>query len=509
MDRIHVLYPEKIGVISKDIYGFFVETIESLLAGIYVGEDSDIPNIRGIRKELIEKLRAIKAPLFRWGGCTNEVYDWRYGIGPKEKRPVTLGLAYAMTNRPQRNDFGTHEFIDLCKLSGADSYITLNIASVQPMDAYRWMEYCNIPRGTTTMALLREENGSPEPFNVKYFGVGNENNEHGGLMSPEDYSAAYSRVSSVSYAALRDTNLIASGPTWAEANIDWTRRFLANYDRRGKFSPWHSQKTSYAMEWVGRKMDAFSIHHYAYDNAANGNGAVFTEEQWYEALARAMKIEKMIEDYASIVREFQPTPTTGISIDEWGLWTTLKGGGPWTEKPMLGQVGTMREAMVAAMSLSVFNNHCDVVKLACLTALTNYLHNLFETRGAEMFATPTYYVFDMMKEHQNAECLRTVCAAETKNGVQRVYTSASVKDGKTLITLVNTDYSNENEVVVELHNASFPGEAELTLLAADDPHEHNSFENPENVVPVKSTIKAEGGELKIKMPKASIMCLSF
>lgn len=510
MDRVHVLYREKIGTISKDIYGFFVETIGSLLEGIYVGEDSDIANEHGIRSALIEKLKKINAPLFRWGGCTNEVYDWRDGIGPKEKRPVTLGLAYAMDNKPQKNDFGTHEFMNLCKLAGADAYITLNIASAPPIDAYHWMEYCNIPRGTTTLAELREKNGSPEPFNVKYFGLGNENNEHGGLMSPEDYAAAYSRVASISYAATRNTNLVASGPTWTEVNVDWARRFLANFDRRGKFPPWYDCRTdAFAMEWCGRKMDAISIHHYAYDSAADGNGECFTETQWYEALASGMKIEKLVEVYSQIIQEFAPTANTGLAIDEWGLWTTIKGGGPWFDKPMLRQVGTMREALVAALTLNVFNNHCDTIKLACLTALTNYIHSLFETRGAEMFVTPTYYVFEMMKEHQNAECVRTVCASETHEGVQRVYASASVKDGKTLVTLVNTCYSQPTDVIVELHNQAFDGDVEMTTLAADDPHAHNSFEHPDAVSSVKSILHACGSELCVTLPAASVVCIRY
>ncbi|HBP37878.1 MAG TPA: alpha-L-arabinofuranosidase, partial [Clostridiales bacterium] len=392
MDRIHVIYPEKIGVISKNIYGFFIEHISSLIdGGIWVGENSAIPNINGIRQELVEKLRVIQAPVFRWGGCTSEVYDWRDGIGPRKKRPVTLGVAYRGNHKVQVNDFGTHEFIEFCRLTGADPYITLNVAGSAPMESFRWMEYCNMPKGTTSLAKLRGKNGSPEPFNVKYWALGNENNEHGGMMTPEEYCAAYSRVVSISHPLLENREMIASGPTWA--TIDSSRRFFASFNSR-------------APGWC-KRLDGYSLHYYS---MADGHDDTFSEAEWYQSIIDSIGIVKVIEDHLTILQEFDPKRHVGLVIDEWGHWTTLNSGGPWFKKPMYSQIGTMREALVAAIILNIFNNYCDVVKMANLTALINYIHSLFMSEGEKLIVTPTYHVFDMMKAHQNATCIRTVCA---------------------------------------------------------------------------------------------------
>ena len=516
MDRIHVLYPETIGVISKNIYGFFVEQIGTLIdGGVWVGENSDIPNINGIRKELVEKLRTIKAPVFRWGGCTSEVYDWRDGIGPRKSRPVTLGVGYRADHKVQANDFGTHEFVEFCRLAGAEPYITLNVAGSAPLESFKWMEYCNMPKGTTGLAKLREENGSPEPFNVKYWALGNENNEHGGMMTPEDYCAAYSRVESISWSILENRNLIASGPTWPNINIDWSRRFFLNYTRRAAFPEWCGTPEWFSKtfpqwdgvsKWCGKKLDGYSLHYYS---LADGNDVTFTEEEWYRSLGNSIVMQKLIEDYRSILQEFDPNRGTGLVIDEWGHWTTLSQGGPWFDKPLYSQIGTMREALVAAITLNIFNNHCDIVKMANLTALINYIHSLFMSEGEKLIVTPTYHVFDMMKEHQNAACIRTVCASEIHNGIQRVMASASVKDGQTLITLVNTRYSDPTEVTVELHNGQFPTNVKIDTLAASDPHAHNTFEDPSAVSISRRSVSSCGHELRLTMPAASVVCLSF
>jgi alpha-L-arabinofuranosidase len=492
MDRIHVLYPEKIGVISKNIYGYFVEQISTLVeGGVWVGENSSIPNIRGIRKELVEKLRAVKAPVFRWpGGCTAEVYDWRDGIGPRKSRPVTLAVAYRADGKVQANDFGTHEFIEFCRLCGADPYICLNVAGSPPLESFKWMEYCNMPRGMTTLAKRREKNGSPEPLNIGFWGLGNENGNHGGMMTPEEYCAAYSRVVSISWSILENRETFASGPIWN--NIDWSRRFFTSYNSR-------------AVGWEGKKLDGYSIHWYS---GSDSHDDTFTQEEWYQKLGNAVRTQRIIDDHRAILQEFDPDRHVGLIFDEWGSWTSANRV-PSFDRPLYLQTGTMREALVAAITLNIFNNNCDIVKMANITALINYIHALFLSEGEKLIVTPTYFVFDMMKEHQNAECIRTVCASEIHNGIQQVMASASVKDGKTLLTLVNTSYTESKTMIIELHNSTFSGKAEMVTLSADDPHAHNTFDRPDAVASSSTVVDAEGDELRLTMPAASIVCLRF
>ena len=312
------------------------------------------------------------------------------------------------------------------------------------------------------------------------------------MMTPEEYCAAYSRVVSISHPLLENSEMVASGPTWA--TIDSSRRFFASFNSR-------------APGWC-KRLDGYSLHYYS---IADGHDDTFTEAEWYQSLFDSIGIQEVIEDHLSILKEFDPKRHVGLFIDEWGHWTTLNSGGPWTEKPMYSQIGTMREALVAAIMLNIFNNYCDVVKMANLTALINYIHCLFVSEDEKLIVTPTYHVFNMMKEHQNAACIRTVCASETHNGLQRVTASASVKAGKTLLTLVNTQYSDPVDVTVELHNGLFPADIRIETLVADDPHASNTFENPSAVCAVREFTSAGAGghELQLTLPAASVVCLSY
>lgn len=171
--HIEILVNEPIATIAPEIYGHFTEHLGSVIYdGIYVGETSKIPNQQGLRSALIEKMRAIKAPMVRWpGGCFADSYDWRDGIGPRDKRPRRTNFwtdsftaGQKKQNIPQiyePNEFGVSDFVRFCKLSGAEPYIAANVRSLTALDFDHLVEYCNSPRGTTTLAETRESDGSP------------------------------------------------------------------------------------------------------------------------------------------------------------------------------------------------------------------------------------------------------------------------------------------------------------------------------------------------------------
>src|SRR5659263_198005 len=199
MNKIDVLYPEKIGTINPNIYGHFTEHIGGVIYdGIWVGEDSEIPNIKGFRKELVEMFRKINPPVVRWpGGCFAETYDWRDGIGNRDDRPTRVNWWYTDDQRLETNQVGTHEFMDFCRLVDAEPYFAANATTVTPLHIRDWIEYCNFPQGSTTLAKEREQNGSSEPFEVKYWGLGNESWGGGGNMTPQDYCTVYRRLSKI------------------------------------------------------------------------------------------------------------------------------------------------------------------------------------------------------------------------------------------------------------------------------------------------------------------------
>lgn len=493
MNEVHILYPEKIARINPDIYGHFSEHIGGVIYdGIWVGEDSDIPNIHGFRKELVELFRAIHPPVLRWpGGCFAETYDWRDGIGPREKRPTRVNWWYNRDKRTEPNEVGTHEFMEFCRLVGAKPYFAANATTLNPLAIRDWIEYCNFPQGSTTLAKEREANGDAEPFGIEYWGLGNENWGGGGNMIPEDYCGVYRKYAMVASSVGEDCKFIACGPDGN--NLDWTRRF---------FDKWND-RTSNANRYAN-KLEGYSIHYYC---GTAGEATEFTEKQWYELLKKAAYMENVVVEQRALMDSYDPERKVGIVVDEWGCWHK-DGSGPSKGYNLFEQQSTMRDAVVAAMTLNIFNNHCDKVMMANVAQLVNNLHSLFLSQGDKLVATPNYYVFDMMKEHQGADGLRTVVETGSTQGVATVTASASVKDGKTLVTLVNTSYSDAAEVSVKLYGNTCGAEVERTVLTGK-PDAYNTFEQPDLLVPVTDQIDAQGDSISLTLPAASVTCLRF
>lgn len=481
MKKLYLVYPQKKGKIAPEVYGHFTEHIGGVFYdGLWVGKDSKIPNIKGFRKEIIEKLRAIKAPVIRWpGGCYAETYDWHDGIG--ENRPTRLNWWTAWDNRYEPNEVGTHEFCDLCEAVGAKAYFAANITSVTPMHIRNWMDYCLSPRGTTTLAKEREKNGHPEPFDIPFWGVGNENWGGGGNMPPEYYALEYRRFSAVMSNVSKNTELYACGSDADRYN--WTHGLM-----RGLLD---SEK----------HINGFAMHYYC---GAAGDPLNFTEDEWDQQLRQAAKMEEIINRNWNIICGYGMEDKTKLVIDEWGCWHP-DGSGPSKGYNLFEQQSTMRDAMVTAMTLNIFNNHCEKIRMANAAQMVNNLHCLFLAGGEHCITTPTYHVFDMYKEHQGAEAI-TATVTENTELNSSVSVSASVKNGKTLVTIGNLSCKEDAALTLESVGAVLPETAEGVLLTADDMHAHNTFEAPETVKPC--TVKIDLTK-PVTVPKASVLALTF
>lgn len=495
MNKVYVIYPEEIGTISKNIYSHFVQPIaHSVYEGIWVGEDSPIPNTRGIRNDLIEKLRQIHPGAIRWpGGSNSNTFDWKDGIGPREKRPTRISAAYCETGDVENNQFGTHEFMDFCHLIGAEPYLTPNLLTKELSNLLEWIEYCNVPAGVTTLSKLRETNGASEPFNVKYWGMGNEPTLGGGMMTPQNYCDTYCRMVGGTHVVTRkqDTFFVASGPIWNDTK--WSRAFFEDYNKR-------------CIGWEAEHLDGYALHRYC---ICDGHDDDFNAEQWYNQLKQTEKVDELIRDHRTILNEYDATHHVKLILDEWGSWTSINNVPVKEGETLFHQPGTMRDAMVAALNFNIFNNNCDIVEMTNITCMVNYLHSLFLISGDKLVTTPTYHVFDMYKEHQNAKAVRTVCVSDSSGDVKTISSSCSVKNGKTLLTLTNADFDKPQDVIIELHEQNFPGAIQVTTLAASEPHLHNTFEQPDNVVPTHSQLTCTTEKLTITMPPASITSLTF
>jgi alpha-N-arabinofuranosidase len=495
--KITICLDEPIGVISPMLYGHFIEHLGGCIdQGIWVGPESSIPNTAGFRDDVLTALRKLEIPVLRWpGGCYADDYHWEDGIGPRKDRPRRVNLWWGQN--VENNSFGTHEFISLCRYLGAEPYFGGNVGSGTVREMRDWVEYCNFP-GDSTLARRRAMNGSPMPFGVKYWGVGNENWGCGGNMQPEDYAALYRQYSTY----LRDfgeganrTNLtlIACGPDGNRP--EWTRRFLRKLLGGEQFST-HCHT----------RLHAIAAHYYC---GTAGTATEFSVEQWYELLEKAMRIEQLILDQRQVMDEFDPQRNVGLVIDEWGTWHPPS---PNHHPLHLWQQSTMRDALVAAITLNIFNRHADKLMMANIAQLVNVLQSLVLTEGEKMVLTPTYHVFETFKSHMGATAVRTEVECQTipvavdgeRREMEPVTVSASVRRGMATITITNAHATRPTTLMLDVRGGILNDQS-IRTLSHTQISAHNSFNDRENVLPSNSTPLAQTESLNVQPASVTVI----
>ena len=496
MSKITFDFAHSLGRIDPNLYGHFSEHIGGVFyGGLWVGPDSKVENIRGFRRAAVDSFRKICPPVLRWpGGCFAETYDWRDGIGPREKRPRRVNWWYYEDGRVEPNQVGTHEFMDFCRMVGAQPYFAANMTSVTPLHIRNWIEYCNFPAGSTTLADERAANGAEEPFGVRFWGIGNENWGGGGQMSPEMCAREYVRFTTVQRSlGAESLKFIMCGANGLD--FEWTRRLMKEWSARR----WHEVET-YGM----------SVHYYT--SALGGSDDLrFDEDGWYDELFRAACIRRVIEGHRAAMDEFDPERRIRLVVDEWGNWHR-PGSGPSKGANLFEQQSSMRDAMVAALTLNIFNNHCDTVGMANVAQLCNNLHSLFLAGGEHFVETPNYHVFDLYKTHQGGNQVNLIVEDDVlERGafqpMNALSASASVKDGALTLTMANMDLARSKTVSFGAIGGGFEGEGTLRILASADPNACNTFENPRAVAPTERRIRL-GAETAVELPAAGVAALT-
>lgn len=516
---IDVLLNEELGTISPDFYGHFVEHLGAVVYdGIWVGEGSKIANVGGIRKSIIDALANIKAPIIRYpGGCFADSYNWRDGVGERSKRPRRTNFWYGVnskevpmdsTSRFEPNEFGTNEFLQFCRLTGARPYMAANVRGLTANDFWEWVEYCNAPAASTTLANLRASGsaGSREPFKVEFWGIGNESWGCGGEMTPEEYSQEF-RKFTAAYPGY-DVPLKFIGAGASSDDLNWTRGFFAKMREKGENS--------------FRRLHGWGVHHYSWNvsagrtsdwNAGKGDALDFNNEQYYEMLRQADSLEEWLLKHWAIMGEYDKAHHAKIAVDEWGTWHK-----PGTElKPahLLGQQNTMRDALVASVSLDIFNRHPDKVMMGNIAQLVNCLQALFLADGDRFITTPTYHVFDMYVPHMNGKAVRAVFDSPRvsweRNGKTAEFWgingSASIT-GKTLtLTVTNPHLALRREAAVHVRGSRVASASAL-VLSNNDVKAHNTFQNTNTVQPRKEPARVLPGGVVISLAPASVTRLT-
>jgi alpha-N-arabinofuranosidase len=483
---VDVLLDEPIGVIAPELYGHFAEHIGGVIYdGIWVGEDSAVPNLGGIRKSLVDWMKRLRPAVIRWpGGCFADGYHWRDGIGEREKRPRRYGR---WTDVTEPNHFGSHEFIRFCRLVDAQPYMAANVGTGTPEEFQSWVEYCNAPAGLTTLADERAANGAPDPLGIRYWGVGNESWGCGGKFTPEDYCTDYRKFATWVPGYGVPLYLIASGPNGNDPN--WTARF---------FQKW--------VDYERAPLHGWSPHYYC---GTAGEALQFSTDQWYELLARAKEMEKLISDQWAVMGKFDPQRKVRLVIDEWGAWH--KPGTEINKRHLFEQMGCLRDALVAALTLDTFNRHADKMAMANVAQLINNLHSLFLADGDRFVATPNFYVFEMYKPHQGATAVRVnveAPAVEFRVGSDRrqlfgLAGSASVREKAMTLTLVNPHDSEPVAAAVNLKGGAARA-ARRTVLTHAQANAHNTFERPNELVSQSGDVEVSGAAFTLELPPKSI-----
>lgn len=477
-------------IISRHIYGQFSEHLgHCIYGGFWVGENSPIPNVRGIRKDVVEALKNIQIPNLRWpGGCFADEYHWKDGIGPRDKRPTMVNTNWGGVT--EDNSFGTHEFLDLCQQLGTEPYITGNVGSGTVQEMAEWVEYLNSD-GKNPMSDLRKANGREQPWNVKFWGVGNESWGCGGNMRPEFYADQFRRYSTY----CRDYNgnslyKIASGPSSDDYN--WTEVMMKN---------------------VGTRMNGLSLHYYTVKgwDGSKGSATKFNEDEYFDIIKRCLVIDELITKHSAIMDKYDPAKRVGLIVDEWGTWFDVE---PGTNPGFLFQQNTLRDALVAGISLNILNSHCDRVKMANIAQVINVLQSMILTDGPKMCLTPTYHVFDLYKVHQDATLLPLTLQTENYelNGqkIPAITASASKdKEGVIHISLTNADPHRDLTVNCKINGTDF-SEISGRILTAPELNAHNTFDKPQTIQPADfKGAKLAHHQVVVKLPAKSIVVLTL
>jgi len=493
-------------VIGAHLYGHFIEHLGGVIYdGIWVGRDSTIPNIDGIRKQFVDDMRRIGAPNFRWpGGCAADGYHWRDGIGAG-KRARTYNYwenrMPAGQHAVETNEFGFHEFMRLCRLVGAEPYVAANVGSGTPQEFHDWVSYSNAPEGTISLADERAANGEKAPFNVKYWGVGNESWGCGGNMSGGEYATAYRRFISQCPVYL-PTFFVAAGPRGhsADADVGWTEGVFEGLgDARG----------------LGVRVDGFALHYYTDFRQTAEDGAKFDAKGWYAVLHKGAHIERVINQHWEIMGKYDPQRRTKLVIDEWGTW--YRGGTELGSRYILSQTITLRDALHAAMTFDIFNRHADKIEMANIAQTINCLHSLFAAVGDKYTRTPAYSTFEMYRPHMGGRLVEarlqipdlTVPVLDGEARLPGLSGSASVRG--TLLTVTLTNPSLQDAVVTRIRVAGGVGlrEARATVLTHEDMHATNTFEKPHEVGLAASETRVSGDTATVTLPKHSVVAVSL
>jgi len=477
-------------VYDRRIFTQFAEHLgNGIYGGLWVGNDKSIPNTNGFRNDVIAALKNIAVPVIRWpGGCFADEYHWREGVGPKAKRPVKVNTHWGGVTEP--NSVGTHEYFELLRQVGAEAYISGNVGNGSPQEMAEWVEYMTAPAGS--LAEERGRNGRKEPWQLPYFGIGNELWGCGGNMRAE-YAADVTRRYVTFIKAPAGTKILKIAAGANSDDYNWTDTL---------------------MRLAGDQLDGLSVHYYTFPMGGyppRAPAVDFDERGWADTLASTRRMDEIIAKHAAVMDKYDPEKRVFLAVDEWGTWYTQD---PGTHPGFLRQQNTLRDALVTSINLDIFAKHADRVRMTAIAQMVNVLQAMILTEGKKMVLTPTYHVFEMYKPYMDA----TVLPIDIKTPwyskdefVMPAVSGSAVRDkaGKVHVGLSNLDPNRPMTVSAKLDGLT-EGTVSGRILTAGAMNAHNSFDAPNVVKPVPFTdARIDGGVLTVTLPPKSVVMLDL
>lgn len=478
--------------ISRHIYGMFAEHLgHGIYGGLWVGEDSNIPNTDGWRNDVVNALKKLDVPNVRWpGGCYADTYHWRDGIGPRDERPTRVNMFWGEV--PETNAVGTHEFMRLTELLNTEPYFSANVGSGSPREMMYWLEYMTYG-GNSTLANLRRKNGREKPWNIKFWGIGNESWGCGGNMTADYFANLFRRFATYAH-DYTDNQLYIIASGYDTDQYNWTETL---------------------MKKAGWLLDAISLHYYTIPTGNWGNkgpSTDFGEASYFATLQKSLKIEEFVQGHIAVLDRYDPEGRVALAVDEWGVWTNPLSG---TNPGFLRQQNSLRDALVASTTLDIFNEYSRRVRIANIAQMVNVLQAMILTKDEKMIKTPTYYVFKMYKVHHDAMLLGSLLGADKYSyegeSIRGISATASKDDNGTVhLTVTNLHAQKAQTLTVKLRGMDIQEVSGGRVLTAESVDAINTFENPDHVKPVDYTdYTVEGNTLTLQLPSKSVIVLTI
>ncbi len=463
-----------IGRLDKRYYGQFIEHLgECIYGGVWVGENSNIPNQKGFRTDVLEAVKELNPPIVRWpGGNFASGYHWLDGVGPRGNRPKRFDMAWGAEDP---NEFGTDEFLEWCRLVGTEPFVVVNAGNGTPEEAAQWVEHCN-SAGSTYYASLRSRHGHLEPYGVRLWGIGNE---------------LYGRW---------QIGFCVDGKECARRTVEFANE-MRKVDSKIELVAVGCEDPEWNLEMVknaGEYFDYLSVHIYI-----GGN------KPYNELAAVPVSMEQRLRAVYGLVesgrRRFNIKREIKLAFDEWNVWY------PEAKAPLHEQVTSMKDAVFTGLTLNALHRLCKIAPIGGFAQTVNVLPLIIASKDGRMALTPQYSVFKMYGTSTGTSVLKTAVdspsylSSELKEYVPFVDVSATIAENGKILYLyaVNRHESEPADLAVSFRGFK-PKEATQQYVAGESVEDRNTLGKPDKVRIEKAHPKTDGKEVFLALRPHSV-----